>query len=144
MKCSQQSIQVVSTQSQGTIAQTSRTNRAHYCQLKEILAISKSRQDLKVVLLNRHIIVSQPVHLEIKIWTKNQRRSTTKANVSRKSHLKIFHLCHRNVQRMEAFLLKQSIKTCPHLWNRTTKLTATRCFQISLNMAIQNRTKKPP
>ena len=67
VKYSQLSIQVVSTQSQGTIVLTSRTNRARYSQLNETLAISKSQQDLKVVLLNRHIIASQPVHLEIKI-----------------------------------------------------------------------------
>ena len=67
VKYSQLSIQVVSTQSQGTTVLTSRTNRARYSQLNETLAISKSQQDLKVVLLNRHIIASQPVHLEIKI-----------------------------------------------------------------------------
>ena len=141
--CFQLSIQVNSTQSQGTIVQTSKTNLARYSQLSETLAILKSQQDSRVVLPNRHIIASQPVHLEIKIWTKNKWLSITKANTARKSHLKIYRLYHRSVQRMEASPSKLSKRTCPLLWNRTKKLITTLFFQISLGMVTQNRTTKP-
>ena len=141
--CFQLSTLLNSTQSQGTIVQTSRINRARYSQLNETLAITKSLLDSRVALLNRHIIASRPAHLEIKIWTKSKRRSTTEANIARKSHLKIYHLYHRNVQRMEALLSKQSKRTCPLLWNRTKKLITTLFFQTSLGMVTQSRTTKP-